>query len=84
MNGDLTINFWEMRGIPVYRMIARWIHIMRNPHYGFMTDTEWRQANYKGKLMYVICTPDLEVVRHRKLYMLYYYVFSNLKKAEVI
>ena len=50
-----------MEGVPTYRILARWIHIMRNPIYGFMTDVSWKQANYKGKLMYIICTPDLQV-----------------------
>jgi len=59
MGGDLTMNMWEMRGVPTYRMIARWIHIMRNPHYAFMTDCMWRQRNYKGKMLYAMCTPDL-------------------------
>ena len=61
MGGDLTLNMWEMRGAVTYSIIARWIQIMRNPIYGFMAETTWRQENYKGRLMYVICTPDLEV-----------------------
>jgi hypothetical protein len=63
MSGDLSLTLWEMEGVPTYRILARWIHIMRNPIYGFMTDVSWKQANYKGKLMYIICTPDLRVVR---------------------
>lgn len=61
MSSDLSLNLWEMVGVPTYRILARWCHIMRNPHYGFMTDVSWEQKNYKGQLMYVICSPDLEV-----------------------
>lgn len=61
MSSDLTLNLWEMRGAVTYSMISRWIHIMRNPIFGFMTESTWKQQNYKGRLMYVVCTPDLEV-----------------------
>ena len=61
MGGALSLNMWEMRGALTHRIIGTWIHIMRNPHYGFMTETTWRQKNYKGKLTYAICNPDLEV-----------------------
>ena len=61
MGSDLTLNLWEMRGAVTYSMISRWIHIMRNPMFGFMTESTWRQRNYKGRLLYAICTPDLEV-----------------------
>lgn len=61
VSNDLSMTMWELRGMPTYSTLARWITLMRNPIYGFMTDTEWRQANYKGRLMYCSCTPDLEV-----------------------
>lgn len=61
MGGDLTLNMWETRGAITYSILSRWIHIMRNPIYGFMTETKWEQRNYKGRLMYVVCNPDLEV-----------------------
>lgn len=61
MGGDLTLTLWELKGLPTYRTINRWVSIMRNPLYGYMTDVTWNQANYKGKLLYAICTPDLQV-----------------------
>ena len=61
VGGDLTLTMWELRGVPTYSTLSRWVHLMRNPIYGFMTDTTWEQRNYKGRLMYVSCTPDLEV-----------------------
>ena len=61
MSGDLSLTMWELKGLPTYRTLNRWVSIMRNPVYGYMTDVTWEQKNYKGKLMYVMCTPDLRV-----------------------
>ena len=61
MGGDLSLTLWELKGLPTYKTLNRWVSIMRNPIYGYMTDVEWEQKQYKGKLMYAICTPDLKV-----------------------
>lgn len=55
---------WEMAGIPTYTILSQWYQLLRNPHYGFMSETTWYHSNYKGQLMYVACTPDMHVVRH--------------------
>lgn len=64
---DITLHFWELVGIPVYRLIASWITLLRNPQYGYMTEINWRQSEYKGKLMYCACTPDMKV-QYAKVY----------------
>ena len=53
------MNYYDFANHSEHSIIARWIQIMRNPIYGFMAETTWRQENYKGRLMYVVCTPDL-------------------------
>lgn len=60
-SNSVTFKFWELVGLPVYHTICQWVSLMRNPIYGYMTDINWRQAEYKGKLMYISCTPDLHV-----------------------
>ena len=67
MGNDLTMNLWEMDTAPTYRILAEWIQLMRNPHYGFMSNTTWKQQNYKGQIAYAACLPDLSV-RFVKVY----------------
>lgn len=64
VNNEITLNMWEMAGVPTYTILSKWYQLMRNPHYGFMTETTWYHKNYKGQIMYCACTPDLHVVRH--------------------
>lgn len=67
MGNDLTMNLWEMDTAPTYRILAEWIQLMRNPHYGFMSNTTWKHENYKGQIAYAACLPDLSV-RFVKVY----------------
>jgi hypothetical protein len=66
-SNDLTFTMWELTGLPVYHSIANWITLMRNPQYGYMTETTWHQKNYKGKILYASCTPDM-IVQWAKVY----------------
>lgn len=68
MSGNtVTVKFWEMAGLPIYKILSRWVTLLRNPHAGFMTDTNWNQAQYKGRMVYCSCTPDM-VVQFAKCY----------------
>lgn len=66
-SGDISLNLVEMDDAPAYFILSKWYHLLRNPHYGFMSETMWKHENYKGQLLYAMCTPDL-VVRVAKVY----------------
>ena len=62
MSGNtITVKFWEMAGLPIYKIISKWVTLLRNPHAGFMTDVNWNQSAYKGRMVYCSCTPDMRV-----------------------
>ena len=62
MSGNtVTLKFWEMAGLPIYKIISKWVTLLRNPHAGFMTDVNWNQSAYKGRMIYCACTPDMRV-----------------------
>lgn len=68
MSGNsITIHFWEMLNLPIYNTFASWISMIRSAHYGYMADVEWKQSEYKGKLIYAVCDPNLKV-RFAKAY----------------
>lgn len=66
-SNEITLHFWELVGLPVYKLISAWVSLLRNPQYGYMTDIQWRQSQYKGKMMYCSCTPDMKV-QYAKVY----------------
>ena len=61
IENTLTLNMWELVGVPCHKLISAWVTLMRNPQYGYMTDIDWKQDLYKGKMLYCTCTPDMKV-----------------------
>jgi len=57
----ISMNFTELVGIPVHKLLSAWVTLMRNPQYGFMSEIDWKQEQYKGRITYCTCTPDLKV-----------------------
>lgn len=60
-NQAITMQFTELVGIPVHKLLSAWVTLMRNPQYGFMSEIDWKQEQYKGRITYCTCTPDLKV-----------------------
>lgn len=66
-SNEITLQMWELVGIPIHKLISAWVSLLRNPQYGYMTEVSWQQANYKGKMLYCTCTPDMKV-QYAKVY----------------